>query len=139
VLYEKFSSTLCARRDQNLCAMATVVLSDNVIRVIASDGPCQEPPDTTRIEDPDGNANFYRLCSLEEYHTKLWLSKSGQALATHLNATQDTDIEVKKARLEDFPQGYKLYQHVKKFANDHNKDRTDMYLYGTFSRASARK
>jgi hypothetical protein len=105
--------------------------------VVLRNGPTQEQLDRTPNEQ--GQSDYYRLIEKDEPKHIDWRKKLGGMLLREIGGKQYED-KWTQCILWDFPEGYRLYEHIKSKANGEAKavknhsggghDRQDAYLYG---------
>jgi hypothetical protein len=104
---------------------------------ILRNGPSQEQLDRTPNEH--GICDFYRLIEKDDPKHMDWRKKLGGMLLREIGGKPYED-KWSQCILHEFPEGYKLYEHIKSKASVENKliknhsggghDRQDAYLYG---------
>jgi len=105
--------------------------------VVLRNGPTQEQLDRTPNEQ--GQSDYYRLIEKDEPKHIDWRKKLGGMLLREIGGKQYED-KWTQCILWDFPEGYRLYEHIKSKANGEARavknhsggghDRQDAYLYG---------
>jgi hypothetical protein len=105
--------------------------------VVVRNGPTQEQLDRTPNEQ--GQSDYYRLIDKDEPKHMDWRKKLGGMLLREVGGKEHED-KWTQCILWDFPEGYRLYEHIKSKANGEAKavknhsggghDRQDAYLYG---------
>ncbi|KAF2871357.1 transcription-silencing protein Clr2-domain-containing protein [Massariosphaeria phaeospora] len=100
-------------------------------------GPTEAQLD--RTPNAQGQADYYRLIEKDEPKHIDWRKKLGGMLLREIGGKQYED-KWQQCILYDFPEGYKLYEHIKSKADGQAKavknhsggghDRQDAYLYG---------
>ncbi|KAF2690481.1 hypothetical protein K458DRAFT_106099 [Lentithecium fluviatile CBS 122367] len=105
--------------------------------VVLRNGPTQEQLDRTPNEQ--GQSDYYRLIEKDEPKHTDWRKKLGGMLLREVGGKEYED-KWTQCILWDFPEGYRLYEHIKSKANGEAKavknhsggghDRQDAYLYG---------
>ncbi|KAF1965361.1 hypothetical protein BU23DRAFT_489786 [Bimuria novae-zelandiae CBS 107.79] len=97
-------------------------------------GPTESQLDRTPNEQ--GQSDFYRLIEKEDAKHVDWRKKLGGMLLREVGRKEDED-KWQQCILWDFPEGYRLYEHIKSKTNGETKnhsggghDRQDAYLYG---------
>jgi hypothetical protein len=97
-------------------------------------GPTESQLDRTPNEQ--GQSDFYRLIEKDDAKHVDWRKKLGGMLLREIGRTEDED-KLQQCILWDFPEGYRLYEHIKSKTNGESKnhsggghDRQDAYLYG---------
>ncbi|KAH8728628.1 transcription-silencing protein Clr2-domain-containing protein [Phaeosphaeriaceae sp. PMI808] len=104
---------------------------------VVRNGPTQEQLD--RTPNDQGQCDFYRLIEKEDPKHMDWRKKLGGMLLRELAGKAQED-KWQQTILWDFPENYKLYEHIKtkpdgqaKTVKNHSgggHDRQDAYLYG---------
>ncbi|PVH92787.1 hypothetical protein DM02DRAFT_646751 [Periconia macrospinosa] len=104
---------------------------------ILRNGPTEAQLDRTPNEQ--GISDYYRLLEKDDPKHMDWRKKLGGMLLREVGGTQYED-KWTQALLHDFPEGYRLYEHIKAKVNNETKsvknhsggghDRQDAYLYG---------
>jgi hypothetical protein len=105
--------------------------------VVLRNGPSAEQLDKTPNEH--GQSDYYRLIEKDEPKHVDWRKKLGGMLLREIGGKQYED-KWTQCILWDFPEGYRLYEHIKSKANGEARavknhsggghDRQDAYLYG---------
>ncbi|KAJ4296878.1 hypothetical protein N0V90_006926 [Kalmusia sp. IMI 367209] len=97
-------------------------------------GPTSEQLDRTPNEQ--GQSDYYRLIEKDDAKHVDWRKKLGGMLLREIGGKQHED-KWQQCILWDFPEGYRLYEHIKSKMNGESKnhsggghDRQDAYLYG---------
>ena len=97
-------------------------------------GPTESQLDRTPNEQ--GQSDYYRLIEKEDAKHVDWRKKLGGMLLREIGRKEDED-KWQLSILWDFPEGYRLYEHIKSKTNGESKnhsggghDRQDAYLYG---------
>ncbi|KAH7061952.1 transcription-silencing protein Clr2-domain-containing protein [Paraphoma chrysanthemicola] len=104
---------------------------------VVRNGPTQEQLD--RTPNDQGQCDFYRLIEKDDPKHIDWRKKLGGMLLREIGGKQHED-KWQQTILWDFPENYKLYEHIKTKADGQTKtvknhsggghDRQDAYLYG---------
>ncbi|KAF2829501.1 hypothetical protein CC86DRAFT_368503 [Ophiobolus disseminans] len=104
---------------------------------VVRNGPTQEQLD--RTPNDQGQCDFYRLIEKDDPKHMDWRKKLGGMLLREIGGKQHED-KWQQTILWDFPENYKLYEHIKTKADGQAKtvknhsggghDRQDAYLYG---------
>ena len=97
-------------------------------------GPTESQLDRTPNEQ--GQSDYYRLIEKDDAKHVDWRKKLGGMLLREIGRKEDED-KWQQSILWDFPEGYRLYEHIKSKTNGESKnhsggghDRQDAYLYG---------
>lgn len=97
-------------------------------------GPTESQLDRTPNEQ--GQSDYYRLIEKEDAKHIDWRKKLGGMLLREI-ARHEHEDKWQQCILWDFPEGYRLYEHIKSKTNGESKnhsggghDRQDAYLYG---------
>lgn len=97
-------------------------------------GPTESQLDRTPNEQ--GQSDYYRLIDKDDAKHVDWRKKLGGMLVREIGRAEDED-KWQQCILWDFPEGYRLYEHIKSKTNGESKnhsggghDRQDAYLYG---------
>ncbi|KAF9694620.1 hypothetical protein EKO04_007269 [Ascochyta lentis] len=104
---------------------------------VVRNGPTQEQLD--RSPNAQGQCDYYRLIEKDDPKHVDWRKKLGGMLLREIGGTQHED-KWQQCILWEFPENYKLYEHIKTKADGQAKtvknhsggghDRQDAYLYG---------
>ncbi|KAF9739244.1 hypothetical protein PMIN06_005269 [Paraphaeosphaeria minitans] len=97
-------------------------------------GPTEAQLDRTPNEQ--GQSDYYRLIEKDDAKHVDWRKKLGGMLLREIGRKEDED-KCQQCILWDFPEGYRLYEHIKSKTNGDSKnhsggghDRQDAYVYG---------
>ncbi|CAG8702727.1 7458_t:CDS:2, partial [Dentiscutata heterogama] len=105
------------------------------LTVTYSDGNKSNHPDTNQKPYENGAIFFYKIVAKDEHKATLYAAKLGNTLG---NALEAQGIKVPNAILNDLPDGYALYEHVKQYPPDElgnaKPTRKDTYLFGNGSK-----
>lgn len=104
---------------------------------ILRNGPTEAQLDRTPNEQ--GISDYYRLLEKDDPKHMDWRKKLGGMLLREVGGPQNED-KWSQTLLHDFPEGYRLYEHIKAKSNNETRsaknhsggghDRQDAYLYG---------
>ncbi|CAG8818273.1 2782_t:CDS:2 [Gigaspora margarita] len=112
-----------------------VKVTETGLTVTYSDGNKLNHPDINLKFDETGAKFSYKIIAKDEQKAILYATKLGNALG---NALEAQEIKVPKAVLNDLPDGYALYEHIKHSPPDESGStkliRRDTYLFGNGSK-----